>query len=111
MQPSFSTYVLMFVTALLASNVHAAPVGVELPQETARYAPGAGSEIANGQCLICHSADYSSTQPPDAPRAYWQGTVEKMQKKFGAPLPDEQVAPLVDYLVKTYGNERPQTAK
>jgi sulfite dehydrogenase len=111
MNPFLKIHALVSTLLLCATAADAVPLTIELPQEIAVYAPGPGSEIANGQCLICHSAEYVSTQPPVSPRAYWQATVEKMQKKFGAPLPDEQVAPLVDYLVKTYGNERPVAGK
>jgi hypothetical protein len=31
-----------------------------------------------------------------------------MQKKYGAPIPEDQIAPLVEYLVHTYGNEKPK---
>jgi hypothetical protein len=50
----------------------------------------------------CHSADYVLTQPPGMPRSFWEAEVNKMKKVFGAPLPDDQVTPLVDYLVRTY---------
>ena len=43
---------------------------------------------------------------PVSARPYWQATVTKMQKTFGAPIPDAAVAPIVEYLVKTYGAER-----
>jgi len=36
-------------------------------------------------------------QPP-MPRPFWKGSVQKMQQKYGAPLPDAQVEALVDYL-------------
>ena len=49
--------------------------------------------------------DYVRTQPVSS-RAYWKSSVAKMQKTFGAPIPDAAVDPLVDYLVKTYGTER-----
>lgn len=93
----------MVVTAAQAG---AAPLTVELPQETAAFKPGPGSEIANVQCLICHSVEYISTQPPTSARGYWKATVEKMKHKFGASIPDEQIVPLVDYLVSNYGSEQ-----
>ena len=92
---------------LAAWLVMGAEVKITLPPETNRFKAGPGSEIAAVQCVICHSADYISTQPP-LPRAFWQAGVEKMQKIYGAPIPDEQVEPLVDYLVKNYGNEKPR---
>jgi hypothetical protein len=48
-------------------------------------------------------------QPPSSPRAWWDATVKKMKKPFGAPFPDEDVAAMVEYLVKTYGAERATT--
>lgn len=84
-----------------------AEVKITLPPETNRFKPGPGSEIATAQCIICHSADYISTQPP-MPRAVWKAGVQKMQKIYGAPIPDAQVEPLVDYLVRNYGNEKPR---
>jgi sulfite dehydrogenase len=79
---------------------------IELPQESVGFKPGPGSELAAGLCLICHSSDYVTTQPPTLSRAAWTATVTKMQKAFGAPISDAQVEPLVDYFVKNYGLER-----
>jgi cytochrome c551/c552 len=83
----------------------AVPVKIELPRETETFKPGNGFEIANAQCLICHSADYVAIQPPLS-RAFWKSSVQKMQQKYGAVIPEEQVEPLVGYLVKTYGTEK-----
>ena len=86
--------------------VIAEEVKITLPSETNHFKPGPGSEIAASQCVLCHSADYISTQPP-MPRAFWKAGVQKMQKVYGAPLPDAQVERLVEYLVKNYGDEKP----
>lgn len=90
----------------LVSVVPAAEI--TLPPETARHAESAlpGHSLANAMCLACHSADYVRTQPPTLPRATWKAIVTKMQKTFGAPIPDDAIDPIVDYLVKTYGAER-----
>jgi sulfite dehydrogenase len=37
--------------------------------------------------------------------------VKKMKKPFGAQFDDADIAPMVDYLVKTYGTERPAPGK
>ncbi len=79
----------------------AEPVSIELPPETASYKPGKNVELAQGFCLNCHSADYTSSQPP-MPRKFWEATVKKMQEKYGAPMPPDTTA-LVDYLTTTYG--------
>lgn len=82
--------------------MHAAEVTIALPPETGTYRTAPGVELAQANCLICHSTEYVSTQPP-MPRKYWEATVKKMKEKFGAPTPDAQVAALVDYLAATYG--------
>jgi sulfite dehydrogenase (cytochrome) subunit B len=75
-----------------------------LPRETTKLKPGAGAELVTAQCLVCHSADYISTQPR-LTRAQWQGTVVKMQQKYGAPIASNNVARLVDYLAANYGSD------
>ncbi len=47
-------------------------------------------------------------QPTTAPRGYWEAMVLRMKSVFKAPIDDADVPLLVDYLVKTYGNERAQ---
>ena len=86
--------------AFLSTSVRA--LDIQFPPETGAFKQDHGAEIANGQCLICHSVEYVSTQPP-MPRPFWKSSVQKMQQKYGAPIPEEQVEPLVDYLVKNYG--------
>lgn len=87
--------------------VGAPALQIDLPKETAAYRPGPHLELVNARCLICHSADYVSTQPGNLPRATWGALVTKMKKVFGAPIADDEVDLLTDYLVKTYGNEAP----
>ena len=76
----------------------------KLPPETARFKTGPDAELVTANCLLCHSADYVSMQPP-LERAAWTAIVEKMRKTYGAPLPEEQVGTVVDYLVAQYGVE------
>ena len=92
---------------VMAIAARAAAAEITLPAETSRLeeSPLPGYAQAQALCLTCHSADYMKMQPVSS-RAYWQSAVVKMQKTFGAPIPETAVAPLVDYLVKTYGNER-----
>jgi mono/diheme cytochrome c family protein len=94
--------------AAIALSTTARATEITLPRETAalKESPLPGFALAQTMCGTCHSAEYSITQPPASPRAYWQATVVKMQKVFAAPLPDTAIDPIVDYLVKTYGNER-----
>jgi hypothetical protein len=45
-------------------------------------------------------------RPATAPRPYWENMVRRMQQVFKAPIQDGDIPELVDYLVKTYGNEQ-----
>jgi cytochrome c5 len=81
---------------------------ITLPRETATYVVSElpGYQLVQRSCAGCHSAHYVAMQPPSSTRAWWDATVKKMKKPFGAPFPDEDIAAMVDYLVKTYGAER-----
>ena len=85
---------------------------IKLPQETASYKASSlpGYNLALQNCMTCHSAQYAATQPSSSSRAYWEATVKKMKKPFGAPLKDEDMPAIVDYLVKTYGAEQAEAA-
>ena len=93
--------------ALIMSLPTASALEVTLPPETARFQASAlpGYALVQRDCLICHSAQYVQYQPSSSPRAYWEATVKKMKKPFGAPFPEDDIPAIVDYLVKTYGAE------
>src|SRR6266700_7243200 len=84
------------------SAVQAFGLEIKLPPETGAFRQDSGAEIANAQCLICHSVEYVTMQPP-MPRPFWKSSVQKMQQKYGAPIPDAQVEELADYLARNYG--------
>lgn len=58
------------------------------------------------KCLRCHTAEPMAYQPQDAPRAHWESMVKRMKRVFKAKLDDAEIADIVDYMAKTYGNER-----
>lgn len=91
----------------LALTVSAAEI--KLPAETTRLieSPLPGYAMAQSMCYTCHSVDYIRMQPRSS-KTYWQGAVVKMQKTFGAPIPDSAVEPIAEYLAKTYGTEAPK---
>jgi cytochrome c5 len=95
------------VTALMSAPA-SAQRGIILPGETVVYRENnlPGYQLVQRNCGLCHSAEYAASQPPALPRSYWDATVKKMKKPFGATFPDEDVPAMVDYLVKTYGTER-----
>lgn len=97
----------LFAAGLLAA-VPAFALEIQLPPETAVFKPSQlpGYALAQRNCMLCHSVHYIQSQPPTSPRAYWDATVKKMKKPFGAQFPDADIPDMVDYLVKTYGAER-----
>jgi sulfite dehydrogenase len=85
---------------------------ISLPPDTAAYRSSdlPGYQLVQQNCVLCHSAHYPQMQPGTSPRGYWEATVKKMKKPFGAQFADEEIPAMVDYLVKTYGAERPAAA-
>jgi predicted cobalt transporter CbtA len=95
--------VLVGALATVGAVAPALGLKIELPKETATLKAGPGLEAVNAQCLACHSVDYIITQPRDKPLAFWKAEVEKMKKVYGAPIPDDQIDPVADYLARSYG--------
>jgi sulfite dehydrogenase (cytochrome) subunit B len=98
-------FLVLTLFTLVALIARAGDRGWKLPPETTKLERGPGVELATAQCLLCHSADYISIQPPMS-RAAWAATVTKMKDKYGAPLVPDSTNGLVNYLVKTYGTEK-----
>lgn len=98
-----------FLGAILLATTAGPLVSAEitLPEETARLveSPLPGYALATTYCYTCHSTDYVRSQPI-VTRTTWKATVTKMQKTFGAVIPDDAVEPIAEYLAKTYGLER-----
>ena len=80
----------------------AKPVEYTPPPETASLPAAAGMEAVRANCTECHSADYITSQPRTLKdqRAFWAGEVSKMKKAYGAPIQDQDVPTIVDYLAK-----------
>lgn len=93
---------ILLLAAVLPLAAYAGSLKIELPAETAALKKAPGAELVTAQCIVCHSVEYISTQPP-LPRTYWQGAVVKMQQKFGAPVAPGDVEAIVDYLAANYG--------
>jgi mono/diheme cytochrome c family protein len=87
---------------------HFAAINVDLPSGAVAFPHGDGADIANANCLICHSAGMVLRQPP-LTVAEWRTEVEKMKTSFGAPIPSEQIDELAHYLGNING--RPSDAK
>ena len=98
MKPLIAFFLIALVVSLPAADAW------KLPADAPRFRAGPGAEIAAVNCILCHSSDYISTQPP-LERAAWLATVNKMRDKYGAPLPTNQVERVVDYLAGAYGKK------
>ena len=93
------TWIVLLAASMLVLN---AADEWKLPASEPKLRAGAGAEVAAANCVLCHSVDYISTQPPLS-QAAWLATVNKMRDKYGAPLPTNQIERLVNYLTDTYG--------
>jgi mono/diheme cytochrome c family protein len=79
-------------------------VEVEFPVSQVIFPPGKGADIANAQCLMCHSAGMVLRQPPLS-QEEWAGEITKMRSAFGAPMPPDQVEALARYLQGINGRQ------
>lgn len=70
-------------------------VSIDLPQ-------GEGYNTFVANCTSCHSARYVQMQP-NFNHKTWEKTVDKMIHKYGAPISDTTVGPIVDYLMAVRG--------
>ena len=95
----------LLLLLVLAVPAAAAPRSYELPEETATLAPGPNLDLVQQNCTACHSADYISTQPRPLPnaRGFWRAEVTKMKAVYGAPIEQNDMGKIVDYLAATYG--------
>ena len=79
-------------------------VRVELPASDETFPPGVGADIATSRCLICHSAGMVLRQPP-LTKDEWRAEIVKMRSAYGAPMPDDQVDGLSEYLNSIGGQQ------
>jgi hypothetical protein len=71
------------------------------PVPAADLAPGDGLQDVQIYCNTCHSPRYITMQPP-LPAATWEAEVNKMNKAFGAAIPDENTQKIILYLQSHY---------
>lgn len=64
---------------------------------------GKGKETTEANCLICHSFGYMLNQG-ERSKSFWAGKVKKMKKVFKAPIAEEDMITITDYLFENYGN-------
>ncbi len=66
--------------------------------------PGDGLQDVQIYCNTCHGPRYITMQPP-LPAATWEAEVNKMNKTFGAAIPDENTQKIIRYLQAHYTAE------
>ena len=86
--------------AALVMAACAPPAGAQ--EKPVELAAGPGRETVQAACGMCHSLDYLVINSPFLDRAGWEKTVRKMTNVMGAPLTEEQVATVVEYLGRYY---------
>jgi len=77
------------------------------PVPALEIAPGDGRAEIQIYCNTCHSLRYVTMQPP-LPAATWEAEVNKMNKVFGAGIPDATARKIISYLQTHY---TPETRK
>jgi cytochrome c5 len=75
---------------------------VTLPDNSDMFPAGPGVDVANANCLACHSVGMVMNQPVLS-RAAWEAEVNKMRNVFKAPVEASDVAAITDYLVSIKG--------
>jgi hypothetical protein len=56
-------------------------------------------------CSGCHSLDYIRINAPFMNKQIWTAEVNKMINAFGAPIPQNDAAAIIDYLAANYGEK------
>ena len=94
----------------LIGTAKAGSKSIDLPPDGVQLKPSALPGYAKAQaiCTACHSAEYMQYQPATAARPYWDTMAKRMKVVFKAPIADEDIPLIVEYLAKTYGNEQPK---
>ena len=89
-------------TSVTGGGVTLHSVSVDLPDGDRTFPGGDKADVVNNNCLACHSAGMVLTQPALS-RAAWQAEVDKMRMTYKAPVADEDVSAIVDYLAGLQG--------
>ena len=77
------------------------------PVPALELAPGDGRQDVQIFCNTCHSPRYITMQPP-LPAATWEAEVNKMNKAYGAGIPEDTTRKIIAYLQTHY---TPETRK
>ena len=87
--------------AALLLLLAAAPARAD--EQPVELEPGAGLDVVQNQCNICHSLDYIRMNSPFLTSDGWKAEITKMRTAFGAPIDDEDAVTILQYLATHYG--------
>jgi hypothetical protein len=74
------------------------------PVPTLELAAGDGRQDVQIYCNTCHGPRYITMQPP-LPAATWEDEVNKMNKAYGAAIPEDTSRKIIEYLQTHYTPE------
>jgi len=94
--------------AAIVPPVHFVAVNQTWPSGESTFPPGPGVEIANANCVMCHSTGMVLRQPP-LTVSEWKIEINKMRGSFGAPIPPDQIDALARYLGTVNGRKQEAT--
>lgn len=75
--------------------------GIELPH--AEEVQVDGKALFEKTCSLCHSIERPKSKKKTAKE--WEGTVMRMKNVNGAPVTDEEVKIVIEYLTENYGTK------
>ncbi|HWO99893.1 MAG TPA: cytochrome c [Methylococcus sp.] len=74
-------------------------------EEQIELKEGTGRDTVVTHCVLCHSLDYVLMHSRFMKKANWQATIDKMVKVMGAPIRQDDIPVILDYLTKHYSAE------
>lgn len=86
-----------------------ADVAITLPNDPMELPPGSGMRAVVENCTACHSPS-TMLQQPRVSREKWQSIVGKMIEVYKAPVDQQAIPEIVDYLVAVQ-SEQAEAAK
>jgi len=93
------------LNALLLAPVVVFSVTAFAGEDQIELKEGAGRDTVMANCVMCHSIDYIPMNSPFMKRTDWQATVDKMVNVMGAPISQDDIPVILDYLTTYYGVE------
>lgn len=88
---------------LVAGMLCLAALSARANEDSIELANGDGRDTVAANCVMCHSLDYIPMNSPFLDRKGWERTVNKMIKVMGAPIREDDVPVIVNYLTTHYG--------